>query len=1084
MPRMPAAVRYLTLHRLAFSITALTVIVTAISASAAAAFSASVVTVANRDALTSNQSSRILVTASTTDFPGTTATVTHSIAAASPGLPMSFITAQQTDPLDLPTAIAGRKSQAVLMNLTQAPEHTVLVSGSWPSGSAGGSVQACLPATTAALLHLSPGRQFSVHDSITGTAATIRLACTFRERGAGLAYWQLDPIGPAGLVREGGFNNYGPLITTQPAATWPVPVTAGAWLAEPDFDAMASRNLATLGNSLGGALNNLSNNQQLNAVVTTNLPTLLQAQAIALEVARSQLLIGELILLVMAGATLAVAVHLLASQRAGQPALLRARGATRRQLAARGITDAALLAIPAAILGPLVGSWLAPVVARLGLISSVQLRLPSGLPFVAWISGAAVAIGCAFVITLPWLREPASPIALRSMTGRRKTIATAMSSGADVCLILLAAGAAWQLDHYAAPVSTGLSGTIGVDPILVAAPVLALSAGTLVMLRLLPLGVRLAERLASRGRGITVPAAAWLISRRTLRQAGPALLTVLAVATAVIALGETDSWQRSVHDQAGFTVGADTRVNMPQDATLPIGQVGAITAARGVTAATPVFRSPFTLQGNNESAEFLALNSPQAEKIVPLRSDLAIKPARNPLSVISLGQKVAGVQLPGRPTEIQLVVSLTGAGRSSYPSTGVSGATLAVQLADASGIGYQLGNVPLTPNGKDETATIPVTTVTNAAYPLTLVGFSLNYSMPETDPGMSATLTIHSVGASDGAGQAPTPLPAVSAGQGQVAIVSGTPVVPVGSGLGTGAPSLVSYRRQGLSAAVTFHVGAGTEASTFGGFQAGNGSVAITPRVPSVLPGIATKAFMAASGLHLGQTVQITSLQVPVPVRLVGEVAQFPTVTTPAGAVIVDQTALQLLEQANGSGALTINEWWLRTSGTTAFTGMPAGTTVTTLAGVTNSLGSQPLTVAPLAALAAVAAVALLLAAAGFLVSVSSSRERGRDLAVLDALGATPGQLTRLRCLEQAMLSGPAAAGGLALGLLLSRLIIPAVTITAEATQPIPSVLVLVPLLPAIAVAIGIAALPVVAVAVAMLRGTATMARLRAEEET
>src|SRR5580700_1330681 len=150
MPRMPAAVRYLTLHRLAFSITALTVIVTAISASAAAAFSASVVTVANRDALTSNQSSRILVTASTTDFTGTTATVTHSIAAASPGLPMSFITAQQTDPLDLPTAIAGRKSQAVLMNLTQATENTVLVSGSWPSGSAGGSVQACLPATTAA----------------------------------------------------------------------------------------------------------------------------------------------------------------------------------------------------------------------------------------------------------------------------------------------------------------------------------------------------------------------------------------------------------------------------------------------------------------------------------------------------------------------------------------------------------------------------------------------------------------------------------------------------------------------------------------------------------------------------------------------------------------------------------------------------------------------------------------------------------------------------------------------------------------------------------------------------------------------
>jgi hypothetical protein len=283
--------------------------------------------------------------------------------------------------------------------------------------------------------------------------------------------------------------------------------------------------------------------------------------------------------------------------------------------------------------------------------------------------------------------------------------------------------------------------------------------------------------------------------------------------------------------------------------------------------------------------------------------------------------------------------------------------------------------------------------------------------------------------------------------------------------------------------AVSFIVGAGSEGTSFG-YQVDYGSLTVTPQAPKVLPGIATKAFMAASGLSLGDTVEVNGLQSVIPVQLVGEMAQFPTITGSGGAVIVNQAALQLFEQEYASGPLPVTNWWVRTSGTSSFTSLPAGTSVTTLAGVTDSLRREPLGVAPLAALIAIAAVALLLAAAGFLVSISSSRERGRDLAVLDALGATPGQLTRLRCLEQAMLSVPAALGGLALGLLLSRLIIPAVTITAQATQPIPSVLVLIPLPPAIGIAVAIAVLPVIAVAFAMVRGTATMTRLRAEEET
>jgi hypothetical protein len=1119
MPRMPAAVRYLTLHRLAFSITALTVLLTAVSAAAVAAFASSTVTVANRETLADNASSAILVTAGTTDFAATSSVVTRTLSGAAAGLPMSFITARKSDPLDLPSGLGGAKAQAVLESMAGFRQHAILVSGHWPAATPqpGRQVQACLPLAAAKLLRVGAGSRLSVRDSLGGPSAQVLVACTFSERDAGAPYWQLDPLGTSATSSLGGFTNYGPLITTEPSASWPVAATSGSWLAVPDFGAMTATNLSALSASVGNAVSGLANNQSVSFGVSTSLPALLSDQAVALEVARSQLLIGELILLVVAGATLAVAVHLLASQRGGQPALLKARGATRRQLAGRGATDALLLAVPAAIGGPLIGAWLAPVMARLGVAGSAPIRFPVALPLSAWIAGIAVAAGCAFVIALPWLRDPPSPVSQRAGRARQRSVTVALAGGADLALVLLAAGAAWELAHYTAPIATGLDGSIGIDPILVIAPVLALTAGTLVMLRLLPWLVRFAERLASRGRGIIVPAAAWLISRRALRQAGPALLTVLAVATAVITIGEAASWQHSVSDQARFAVGADTRVVLPAAAPLPMDAVSDVTGAHGVQAATPVVRASFTV-ASNAPAQLLAVNSAMAAAVVPLRSDLDIVPARDPLSVLGQPRPV-GVTLPGRPASLQLVLSLSapqnsgtgevlGCFQSSCDTStgaqatlaGITNASLAVMLTDGAGVQYAAATVALATNGTSQRVRITLGPGTD--YPVTLSGFGLSYQLPENDPGQVATLAIRSASVAASATAPWTTLPAVLAPQhsevslaglarrrilrlevsGQTATASTEPFTSYGPHLTSGPARIMSLTTAGHGAVLRFHAGAGSAFQSYGN-QGAFASLTVAGQRASYLPGIATRAYLTATGAHLGSVVQVGGLATALPVKLVGEVAQFPTVQDSGGAVIVDQSALQDYLQATGNAPVPVTEWWLRDTGQPRFSGLPAGSTVTSTRQVAAGLRSQPLGVAPLDALIAVAAVALLLALAGFMVSVAASAERARDLAVLDALGATPGQLTRLRCLEQAMLSAPAAAGGLALGLLLSRLIIPAVTITAQATQPIPSVLVLIPLLPSVGIAVAIAAVPVAAVALSMLAGTATVARLRAEEE-
>jgi ABC-type antimicrobial peptide transport system permease subunit len=100
---------------------------------------------------------------------------------------------------------------------------------------------------------------------------------------------------------------------------------------------------------------------------------------------------------------------------------------------------------------------------------------------------------------------------------------------------------------------------------------------------------------------------------------------------------------------------------------------------------------------------------------------------------------------------------------------------------------------------------------------------------------------------------------------------------------------------------------------------------------------------------------------------------------------------------------------------------------------------------------------------------------------VFAALGvgktAQAGQL----CLEQCALSLPAAAAGLLAGIGLAELMVPAITLTADSTAPVPSALVILPLGPAVALALVTAALPVAAAALSVLRRPDPAAQLRTE---
>ena len=167
---------------------------------------------------------------------------------------------------------------------------------------------------------------------------------------------------------------------------------------------------------------------------------------------------------------------------------------------------------------------------------------------------AVVAAGAVVIMVVPALGT-VTPGTARARRGRQAAISGLTRAGADVALVLLAVVAGWQLRHYSA-VSAGANGNFGVDPVIVIAPALALVGGTVLALRLLPIGGKAGDRLAARGRRLTAALASWQISRQPIRQGGAALLIVLAVATGTLALAQRQSWTRSDHDQAAFGAGA------------------------------------------------------------------------------------------------------------------------------------------------------------------------------------------------------------------------------------------------------------------------------------------------------------------------------------------------------------------------------------------------------------------------------------------------------------------------------------------------------------------------------------------------
>ncbi|QDY79506.1 FtsX-like permease family protein [Streptomyces qinzhouensis] len=1111
-------------HLLLLSAVLLAVLLTASVLAALTAFAGSVGDAGLRHALQSRDAAAasLIITSedSAADRDAAAEGARRGSERAFDGLPVTLRPFERSAPYSLPRALqppAARQGEPDLTMLAVVDRSKVrLASGAWPAPKAAGPVvEVALPEAAARALKLTAGpRVLTLASRLGGPAVQIRVAGVYRINDRHDPYWQLDEL-RGRSVRADVFTTYGPLLA-DPRAFASERIAKGglSWLATADFGALEADRIDALRSSVRQSQKQLSAQPGLKGgvVAKTSLPEILDRMERALLVARATLLIVSLQLVLLAGYALLLVARLLSTERESETRFLLARGASRRRIAALSALEALFLALPAVVCAPLLAGPLTALLAGQGPLARIGLRVDTAPTASVWLVGAVVALACAVAVVAPAIG------AARRSRGRAGTLPAPVRAGADIALVAVAGVAYWQLERRTSgsgALSGDRGGDLGIDPLLVVAPALALLAGTVLTLRLLPPAARLAERRAVRGRGLTSALAGWQLSRRPARGAGPALLLVLAVALGMLAIGQSASWDRSQDDQADFRAGAPVRVL--GGATVPFGQGGAYDGMPGLRTAVPAARQSMALTGGRQ-ATVLALDTRRAARDdgaagggLRLRRDLAEggDPYRSLAALRPRDEPRAGVVLPGDTRRLELDITLGGAYDGPYGTAaldadtyGERGLSASVTVEDRYGVPYRLPLGNLLPDGKRHRVVLDLAKAAEApvgrpAGPLALTAVEFDEEgFPDRIAAKRLTVgALRSIGP-DGTAR-PVAVPeglswraTATAGTADADPAAVRPAVTKVTA-GPGAPVDLRY-----------HTGTAEYGDGWGPARSVTVRVtAVRPPAPQPLA-LATKAFLAAGDAKVGSRIQVPMQGGDITVRIAGVLEAVPTTgpgsADPAaarpeldgGALLLDLRAVNRVLAERPDASFPPGEWWLFTAPRQAAQLAAAlrdraevdPSQILVRDEIARGLHEDPLGAGPQSALLATAAVAALLAAVGFAVgTVGALRERSSEFAVLRALGAPRRLPARLLAVEQSLLIGLGLLIGAGIGTVLTRAVVPLIVLTGGAARPVPEVLVELPVGRVVLLLVGVAAAPVLIVAALMLRRTEPAAALRVQ---
>ncbi|MEU8081906.1 FtsX-like permease family protein [Catellatospora citrea] len=923
---------------------------------------------------------------------------------------------------------------ARVMFLDELAEHAHLISGNWPAAGAN-PAQVVVGEAAAQALDLQVGDEVPLANGITKKAARVTVSGVFAADRAEDPYWLLVPEMVEGV--EAGRSTYGPLVLPREDffASWSYLGNSG-WVVTPDLS-RAELSQLTAARTAARTLHEVPKELGYGdgGQAGSHLERLVDRIQQASLVGRSDLLTPQLLISILGGYALLLLAALLTEGRRPETALLRARGASRGQLAGLAAREALLIAAPAAVLAPLLIGPLLGLVERLPALSAVSLHLEAGITPTTVAVAAAAGLGCVLAMLLPAMRSGGTYVADLAARSRPSRVAAAQRTGLDLALIAFALLAWFQLQQYDSPLS-GVSGQLGIDPLLASAGPLGVLAGAVLALRLLPPLTRLLERLVDRRPWFAAQLGVWQAGRRP--HAGPVLLLALSVAVSTLAWTLAATARQSQIDQADHTTGADLRLVETAWSVPPL-RVDQVTALPGVVSALPAWRTRMDTGEKATPTTVLALDSAAADGVLRLRADLGDAPALLAAAAAE-SHRQPGLELPAGTTALRGSVRVT----VLDPETKLTGDFLAqpreatsALFTDAHGAVHRVSLAGGT--GTDARAfEVPVPRTAG----MRLTGFAVEG--PDMPFGAPITWQLSGL-ATVGAGGTATP-------------------VNLDAGAHWGLPSTTSDAKtsiKGDTAQVEL-----TSVGSFGEYprysfmlrQQGD---------PVTVPALATAEALASLHTEVGAKLTMTLWGSKTDVHIVGQLTALSGDVDPA-AVLLDMPALSTQLQQTGWRPPNVTEWWVQTDPAAHAQAAAAAAPLPNLQVIDRQAlavhaADDPFGVGARIALFIAALGAIGLALVGVAVDVrATARRRVAELAVLNTLGATPRLLARALMIEQAFLAGLGVVVGLLVGLLVARTTGPLVILTPSASRPVPPALTTTDWLPVLGTAAILLALTLV----------------------
>lgn len=934
-----------------------------------------------------------------------------------------------------------------------------------------GALGARLHTTAADLLGLAAGDRVVLERA--GTAPIeVEIVALVEPVDRFAEIWWDQPVFRDGVSANGSFTEIGPFFV-DPAAFAALGGSANIrWRVIPDPATITTDDIQSLRRGVAGMETAIGDRlDATNLVVDTGLPGLLATTDTAIG---STGAVIAAILLQLVGVALygvGLSASVLASSRAVETSMLRARGATPAQLGTMAALEAVLIAAPAVVLGPWVGSRVVELVERWGPVAQTDLDLRPTVGPAAWVAAIAVGVVVVGIVTWPAVRSARGFARSQAARARPDSALPMQRTGLDVVVAALAIIGLWRLSASSAATSD-LGGRLGTDPVLVLAPTLGVVAGSLLTLRLISLVATAVQRVTARSAALPMALAGWEIARRPGRTARTSVLIVLSVTVGTFAAVHGASWQESLRDQADAAVSVDVLVTPdPRPAaTLPQPYVAdAYVQLDGVDEVIPVDRPTAAVSAELSSVPVVLTDTVALGTALRLRPDLyGDVGSPDDFAVLHRPTDLGAIDL-GEPTgDLVLHYRLAAA-----PATASGSISLTATVLDRTGTPVHLDGtrIPVPDAGDDPvtgTVTFPLRTDAVPGLslgldgPLRLVSLTVAFPSVQDDPFADDPLP---------SGRYTLELGPTRVGDRPVDLAGAWRVTAETLGDVLVVPSNdLSTTPDGLR--LRIDSGSTIRASASYGVTLDTGE--FEDSLGAEIPVFVTPGLLGATSLGVGDRLVARLNGATADLRIEGVVPVVPFDVREPVALLADWETVSTDRFDRIRRFETPDAWALSTDEETAqglarvLAGPPyEAATFVERRQEARTISREPVTVGLSGSLALALAASLVVAAMGLvLTAVVGGRERRPAFAVLRAMGTRASELRRWLLLETVPLVGFSALAGLASGVALARLALPSLGVSRDGTRAVPAPQLVVPwatlgVVVAIAVAAGMA-LPVV----------------------